>query len=66
MGYRTFVMKASFGIGWGAILGGVYIRYMGNGGNWFRPYGGSLLNSAKVSKTLLPQPGQSQSKPPFN
>ena len=45
MGYRTFVMKASFGIGWGAILGGVYIRYLGNGGYWFRPYGGSLLKS---------------------
>ncbi|CAI8999908.1 hypothetical protein EMIT0P228_80209 [Pseudomonas brassicacearum] len=22
---------------------GVYIRYFGNGGLWFRPYGGSLL-----------------------
>ena len=33
---------------------GVHIRYLGNGFDWFRPYGGSLLNSAKVSKTLLP------------
>ena len=32
----------------------MYIRYLGNGGLWFRPYGGSLLRSAKVSKTLLP------------
>jgi hypothetical protein len=36
-------------------LVGVHIRYVGNGGLWFRPYGGSLLKSAKVSKTLLPQ-----------
>ncbi len=33
---------------------GVHIRYLGNGGLWFRSYSGSLLNSAKVSKTLLP------------
>ncbi len=33
----------------------VHIRYLGNGCYGFRPYGGSLLNSAKVSKTLLPQ-----------
>ena len=32
----------------------VHIRYLGNGRYGFRPYGGSLLNSAKVSKTLLP------------
>ncbi|AZE73113.1 hypothetical protein C4K00_2884 [Pseudomonas synxantha] len=32
----------------------VHIRYLGNGHYWFRPYGGSLLKSAKVSKTLLP------------
>jgi len=32
----------------------VYIRCCGNGGLGFRPYGGLLLNSAKVSKTLLP------------
>ncbi len=32
----------------------VYIRFCGNGYLGFRPYGGSLLNSAKVSKTLLP------------
>ncbi|XUK66092.1 hypothetical protein ABMA08_06860 [Pseudomonas yamanorum] len=32
----------------------VYIRYLGNGHLWFRSYSGSLLNSAKVSKTLLP------------
>ncbi|RDI06461.1 hypothetical protein DFO59_103631 [Pseudomonas fluorescens] len=32
----------------------VHIRCCGNGGLGFRPYGGSLLRSAKVSKTLLP------------
>ncbi|ATN12162.1 hypothetical protein CRN80_22135 [Pseudomonas sp. FDAARGOS_380] len=32
----------------------VHIRYLGNGRLGFRPDGGSLLKSAKVSKTLLP------------
>ena len=32
----------------------VHIRYLGNGHLGFRPDGGSLLKSAKVSKTLLP------------
>ncbi len=32
----------------------VHIRYVGNGYLGFRPDGGSLLKSAKVSKTLLP------------
>ncbi|SDU01386.1 hypothetical protein SAMN04490197_2004 [Pseudomonas orientalis] len=32
----------------------VHIHYLGNGHLGFRPYGGSLLKSAKVSKTLLP------------
>ena len=32
----------------------MYIRFFGNGGLWFRPDGGSLLKSAKVTKTLLP------------
>ena len=32
----------------------VHIRYLGNGHLGFRPDGGSLLRSAKVSKTLLP------------
>ncbi|SED75245.1 hypothetical protein SAMN04490188_1362 [Pseudomonas kilonensis] len=32
----------------------VYIRFFGNGGLGFRPDGGSLLRSAKVTKTLLP------------
>ena len=32
----------------------MYIRFFGNGGLWFRPYGGSLLKSAKVTQTLLP------------
>ena len=32
----------------------MYIRYLGNGGLGFRSYSGSLLRSAKVSKTLLP------------
>ena len=32
----------------------MYIRFFGNGYFWFRPYGGSLLKSAKVTKTLLP------------
>ncbi len=30
------------------------IHFFGNGGLWFRPDGGSLLKSAKVTKTLLP------------
>src|SRR5450830_327691 len=33
---------------------GVYIRFFGNGGLWFRPYGGSLWKSPKVTKGLLP------------
>ncbi len=32
----------------------MYIRCCGNGCLGFRPYGGSLLKSAKVTKTLLP------------
>ncbi len=32
----------------------VHIRFCGHGFFGFRPYGGSLLKSAKVSKTLLP------------
>ena len=32
----------------------VYIRCCGNGCCWFRPYGGSLCKSGKVTKTLLP------------
>ena len=35
-------------------LDGVHIHCYGNGHLGFRPDGGSLLNSAKVSKTLLP------------
>ena len=39
------------GVGWA----GVYIRCWGNGGLWFRPYGGSLLERApKVTKNALP------------
>ena len=34
--------------------GGVHIRCCGHGHLGFRPYGGSLWRSAKVSKTLLP------------
>ena len=33
---------------------GVYIRFFGNGGYGFRPYGGSLWKSPKVTKGLLP------------
>ena len=32
----------------------MYIRFFGNGHLWFRSYSGSLLKSAKVTKTLLP------------
>ena len=32
----------------------VHIHCCGNGGLWFRSYSGSLLKSAKVTKTLLP------------
>ena len=34
--------------GWG------HIRFFGYGSYWFRSYSGTLLKSAKVSKTLLP------------
>ena len=34
--------------------GWVHIRYLGDSRLWFRSYSGSLLKSAKVSKTLLP------------
>ncbi|EIK57886.1 hypothetical protein PflQ8_4974 [Pseudomonas fluorescens Q8r1-96] len=34
--------------------GGVYIRFCGNGYLGFRPDGGSLSKSAKVTKALLP------------
>ena len=33
---------------------GVYIRCCGNGDLGFRPYGGSLLESPKVTKSALP------------
>src|SRR5471032_2940218 len=33
---------------------GGYIRYLGDGGYGFRPYGGSLWKSTKVTKGLLP------------
>ena len=36
------------------MLDRVHIRFCGNGHLGFRPDGGSLLKSAKVSKTLLP------------
>ncbi len=36
------------------LVRGVHIRCCGNGFLWFRSYSDSLLNSAKVSKTLLP------------
>ena len=36
------------------MTGVVYIHYLGDGLYRFRSYSGSLLNSAKVSKTLLP------------
>ena len=35
-------------------MGRVHIRCLGNGYYRFRPYGGSLCKSGKVSKTLLP------------
>ena len=37
-----------------AYWGCVHIRCCGYGGYWFRPYGGSLSKSAKVTKALLP------------
>jgi len=39
----------------GCALDWGHIRYLGSGDYWFRSYSGSLLKSAKVSKTLLPQ-----------
>ena len=44
----------SWGVGGVGVWGGVHIRCLGNGLLWFRSYSGSLLKSAKVSKTLLP------------
>ena len=38
----------------GVILAGVYIHSCGHGFYGFRPYGESLLKSAKVTQTLLP------------
>jgi hypothetical protein len=38
----------------GQVLG-VHIHFCGNGYLGFRPYGGSLWKSAKVTKTLLPR-----------
>jgi hypothetical protein len=35
-------------------MNGGHIRFCGDGRYWFRSYSGSLLKSAKVSKTLLP------------
>jgi len=40
----------------------VHIRYLDHGCYGFRPYGDSLLNSAKVSKTLLPHHSAPQIK----
>jgi hypothetical protein len=39
------------GAGW--LLGGVHIRFFGNGGFWFRPYGESL-GEAPSNQALLP------------
>ena len=37
------------------VVGGVHIRFFGNGGLWFRSYSGSLLaNAPKVTKRSLP------------
>ncbi len=49
---KAFNLVDWFGQG-GCAFGG-YIRCCGNGRLGFRSYSGSLLNSAKVSKTLLP------------
>ncbi|EJM75900.1 hypothetical protein PMI32_05308, partial [Pseudomonas sp. GM60] len=38
----------------GGLLGGVHIRFCGNGCYWFRSYSESLSKSAKVTKALLP------------
>ncbi|WP_367861821.1 hypothetical protein, partial [Pseudomonas brassicacearum] len=43
------LVRQAFGVG-------VYIRWCGNGCLWFRPDGGSLSKSAKVTKALLPHP----------
>ena len=39
----------------GGLSVGVHIRYLRHGDLGFRPYGGSLWKSPKVSKGLLPQ-----------
>ncbi|WP_218274821.1 MULTISPECIES: hypothetical protein, partial [unclassified Pseudomonas] len=56
----TFCKKLAKKLGGrkGCLIGGGgcggHIRCCGNGRLWFRSYSGSLLKSAKVSKTLLP------------
>ncbi|WP_443694364.1 hypothetical protein [Pseudomonas sp.] len=40
----------------GGCWGGGYIRFFGNGGYWFRPYGGSLWKSPKVTIRALAPP----------
>ena len=51
---RLIHRHCSIGIYTTLFWGCVHIRCCGHGGYWFRPYGGSLWKSAKVSKTLLP------------
>ncbi|MBP1127416.1 MULTISPECIES: hypothetical protein [Pseudomonas] len=41
-----------------SVFGCVHIHCFGNGCLGFRSYSGSLLKSAKVSKTLLPHPAK--------
>ncbi len=51
---RFLKREAPFFLAWFWAWFWVYIRCCGNGGLCFRSYSGSLLKSAKVSKTLLP------------
>ncbi len=61
-GPGLFAMKVSRGIGCGEVVGlglGLlpgwgHIRWLGDGRYGFRPYGGSLWKSPKVTKGLLP------------
>ncbi len=42
----------AFGVGVGVGVG-VYIRYLGNGGLWFRSYSGSLLERPKSNQKVF-------------
>lgn len=64
-GYRTFVMKASFWIGWGAIPGGVYSRYSGDGYYGFRPYQPLPQQRIERQSSRINRPNFNNLTPPY-